>query len=122
MPGRAARIAIIAACAVVGWAFCGALIVFGGMVTTMDRTLAIHAVGAPIGFAAISLFYHRRFAFTSPLGTAGLFLSIVVALDVVVVAILIEKSFAMFRSPLGTWIPFLLIFLSTYFTGRLSTR
>jgi hypothetical protein len=51
--------------------------------------------------------------------TAALFLALVVFMDFFVVALLIEKSFDMFLSPLGTWIPFALIFLSTYFVGRL---
>jgi hypothetical protein len=39
--------------------------------------------------------------------------------DMFVVALLIEKSLDMFRSPLGTWVPFLLIFLSSWVTGNL---
>jgi hypothetical protein len=35
-----------------------------------------------------------------------------------VVAMLINHSFEMFASPLGTWLPFMLIFASTYLTGR----
>jgi hypothetical protein len=31
--------------------------------------------------------------------------------------LLIENSFDMFKSPLGTWIPLMLIFLSTFITG-----
>jgi hypothetical protein len=30
-----------------------------------------------------------------------------------------EKSFVMFKSLFGTWIPFGLIFLSTYLTGKM---
>jgi hypothetical protein len=36
---------------------------------------------------------------------------------VFVVALLVEKSFDMFRSVLGTWLPFALIFLATWLTG-----
>ena len=39
-----------------------------------------------------------------------------------VVALLINRSFEMFASLLGTWIPFALIFLSTYLTGLLTTN
>ena len=35
-------------------------------------------------------------------------------MDVFVVAMLINKSFDMFLSPLGTWIPFALIFAVSY--------
>ena len=41
----------------------------------------------------------------------------VAVLDILIVALLIERSFEMFTSILGTWIPFLLIFGSTYLTG-----
>jgi hypothetical protein len=61
------------------------------------------------GFALLSLLYFRRFACTTPLQTA-------------VVAPVFEKSYAMFASPLGTWIPFALIFAATYVTGSAVTR
>lgn len=89
----------------------------GQQLTTLERTLIIHAVGAPIGFAIITWFYYRKCGFTTPLQTASLFLLLVIALDVFVVALLIENSFDMFKSPLGTWIPLILIFLSTFITG-----
>jgi hypothetical protein len=41
-------------------------------------------------------------------------------MDVLVVALMIERSFEMFASPLGTWIPFALIFLSSWITGILA--
>jgi hypothetical protein len=85
----------------------------------MEKTLIIHALGAPVGFSFISYFYFTKFRFTPPLQTAFLFLSIVITLDVFVVALLVGRSFSMFKSPPGTWIPFLLISLSTYFTGVL---
>jgi hypothetical protein len=41
----------------------------------------------------------------------------VIAMDFFVVALLINRSLEMFTSPLGTWIPFALIFISTWLTG-----
>lgn len=38
------------------------------------------------------------------------------------VGLLIEKSLDMFASPLGTWIPFTLIFVATILAGRLADR
>lgn len=108
---------IICAHALAGWAYCGALIGIGRRFFPMQTTLIIHAIGAPLGFAAISAFYHRKFHFTKPLTTAALFLSVVVALDAFLVAPILVGSFAMFTSLLGTWIPFVFIFASTYFTG-----
>ena len=42
--------------------------------------------------------------------------------DFLVVALLILHSLDMFASLLGTWIPFTLIFTSTYLTGLYSQR
>ena len=105
--------------AFVGWAFCAAIMGSGMAVTSLQTTLILHAIGGPIGFIVISLFYFKKFGYTSPLQTAIWFIAFVVFMDIFIVALLIEKSFAMFRSVLGTWLPFSLIFLVTYFTGRL---
>jgi hypothetical protein len=70
----------------------------------------------------LSLLYFKRFAGTSPLQTAVVFLSVVVAMDVFLVAPVFERSYAMFASPLGTWIPFALIFAATYLTGLAVAR
>jgi len=101
----------------IGWALCGSIIGVGRTVTTMETTLIVHAVGVPIIFVFISLIYFRFFCYTSPLITALLFLAFAVLMDLFVVAMMIEKSFDMFLSPIGTWIPFGLIFVSTLLTG-----
>ena len=64
----------------------------------------------------------RRFHFTEPLQTALLFVTVMVVLDVVVVAGLIERSFDMFKSFTGTWLVFALIFIATWLTGRVVRR
>ena len=51
---------------------------------------------------------------------AAMFVAIVIFLDVFVIALLIERSFEMFRSVLGTWLPFALIFLATWLTGMVA--
>jgi hypothetical protein len=88
----------------------------------METTLLVHALGAPIVFWAISSIYFRAFNYTTPLRTAIVFVGVVVFMDVFLVALLIEKSFEMFSSLLGTWIPWVLIFASTYLTGLYVTR
>ena len=90
----------------------------GMAVMSLQTTLILHAIGGPIGFIIISLFYFKKFDYSSPLQTAVLFIALVVFMDLFGVALLIEKSLAMFKSVLGTWLPFTLIFLATYFTGR----
>jgi hypothetical protein len=111
--------AIIFGHALVGWMYCGALIGIGRQFMSLQATLIMHAAGAPLGFGLISLLYFKKFAFTSPLQTALLFTGIVVGMDLFVVALIIEKSFAMFASPLGTWLPLALIFSATYLVGAL---
>ena len=108
--------------AFVGWAFCAAIMGIGMAVTSLQTTLILHAIGGPIGFIIISLFYFNKFDYTSPLLTAIWFVAFVIFMDLFIVALLIEKSFAMFKSILGTWLPFTLIFLATYFTGRLTMK
>jgi len=89
----------------------------GMAVTSIENTLIIHALGAPIVFGAVASIYFRVFNYTTPLQTAIAFVGIVILMDFFVVALLIEKSFGMFANPLGTWIPFGLSFASTYLVG-----
>jgi hypothetical protein len=65
----------------------------------------------------VSLVYFKKFNFTTPLHTGLIFVAFVILMDFFVVAMLINRSFDMFASWLGTWVPFALIFLSTYMTG-----
>ena len=116
------KVLVILLHALAGWAWCGALIAVARQMLSLNAALIIHAIGAPLGFAAISFFYFRRFAFTTPLRTAAAFLGVVAALDLFLVAPFLERSYAMFASPLGTWIPFALIFVATYVTGRIVAR
>jgi hypothetical protein len=88
----------------------------------MENTLIIHAIGAPVIFGAIASIYFRAFNYTTPLQTAIVFVSVVVLMDFFVVALLIEKSFEMFASLLGTWIPWALIFASTYLVGLFAAK
>lgn len=119
-PRRFLRAAVILAHAVTGWAYCGLLIGVSRQFLAMPKTLVVHAIGAPIGFVGIAWLYFRKFAYTSPWQTAAIFLAVVVSLDLFLVAPVLQKSYAMFSSPLGTWIPFALIFCATYLTGRLT--
>ncbi|HLO33620.1 MAG TPA: hypothetical protein VK249_31010 [Anaerolineales bacterium] len=109
---------IVLAHAFAGWLLCAATMGIGMAVTTLSNALVIHAVAAPIFFSGISFIYFRKFSYTTALQTAVFFLAFVIGMDFFVVALLINRSFEMFTSWLGTWLPFALIFTSTYFTGR----
>jgi hypothetical protein len=116
------KIFVILFHAFVGWGLCGAIMGIGMAVTSIEITLIIHATGAPVIFAVLSLVYFRKFNYTTTLQTAAVFVGFIIFMDFFVVALLINKSFEMFASFLGTWIPFGLIFLSTYLTGKLLSR
>lgn len=103
--------------ALIGWGLCGAIMAVGMRYLSIDHTLVIHAIGAPVIFGIISFNYFKNFGYTLPLKTGIIFVFLVIFMDVFVVAIFIEKNFDMFKNLLGTWIPFALIFLATYFTG-----
>ncbi len=108
---------VLLAHAFVGWALCGLTMGIGMATTSLSKALIIHAVVVPVIFAFVSSVYFKRFRYTSPLQTAIVFVSVVIVLDILIVALLIERSFEMFASILGTWLPFLLIFVSTYLAG-----
>lgn len=108
--------------AFIGWALCAATMGIGMATLSMRNALIVHAVGAPIFFTVISLVYFYKFNYTSPLRTALIFVGFVITVDFFVVALLINRSLDMFTSLLGTWIPFALIFLSTYLTGFFSVK
>ena len=111
------QVSILLAFAVVGWAFCGAIMGVGPLFLSMQTTLIVHAIAGPLGFALLALIYHRRFAYTGPLLTALVFLGVVIGLDLFLVAPLFIRSYAMFGSIIGTWLPFSLIFAATLVTG-----
>ena len=108
--------------AFIGWAACGATMGVGMALTSIDVTLIIHTIGAPIYFIILSLIYFKKFNYTKPITTAALFISFVIIVDFFLVALIINKSLDMFYSFLGTWLPFTLIFVSTWMTGKLVTR
>jgi hypothetical protein len=103
--------------AFIGWALCAAVMGIGMAVTSIQTTLILHAILAPVFFALVSLVYFLKFKYTAPLLTAVIFTLFVIAVDFFIVALLINRSLDMFTSVLGTWIPFGLIFLSTWITG-----
>jgi hypothetical protein len=111
------KLVVILLLAFVIWALCGAIMGVGMAVTSEKNTLIAHAIGGPIIAALVSVFYFKRFNYTTPLQTAAIFLGFIIFMDVFVVSMLIMRSFEMFQSILGTWIPFTLIFISTYLTG-----
>ena len=118
---NARKYIVIFACALLGWALCAATMGIGMAATSLENALIIHAVAAPIFFMGVSLFYFRKFNFTTPIRTALIFTGFVMLVDFFVVGLLINRSLEMFASLLGTWIPFALIFTSTWLSGLFAT-
>lgn len=112
------KVLVILAHALVGWALCGAIIGVGFAIWSVETTLIVHLIGAPVVFALLSWLYFSKFNYTTPLQTAIIFLAVVILADFFIVALVIERSFDMFRSLIGTWIPWAFLFLSTWLTGR----
>ncbi|MGD9092125.1 MAG: hypothetical protein PVF74_04730 [Anaerolineales bacterium] len=113
------KIIIILVHALIGWALCTATMMIGMATMTIENTLIVHAIGAPIFFSILSLIYFTKFNYTTALQTALIFVAFVIVVDFFVIALMINRSLEMFTSPLGTWIPFALIFASTYIVGTL---
>ncbi len=106
----------------IGWALCAVTINIGFALTSEQNALIIHAIAAPIFFSIVSFVYFTRYNFTTPLQTATIFTSMIILADALLVAPLIEKSYEMFTNFLGTWLVFILIFSSTYITGKRLVR
>ena len=104
------------------WALCGMTMGIGMAVTSQENALMAHALAAPIIAAVISMIYFKKFDYTTPLQTAVTFVAFVILVDFSVVAVLIIRSLEMFRSILGTWIPFVMIFVATYLRGMYVRR
>ncbi|MFX0187637.1 MAG: hypothetical protein ACFE8A_07875 [Candidatus Hodarchaeota archaeon] len=109
--------AIIIIHGIIIWVLCGMIMYIGMSITSIEITLIIHAIFAPIFACLISFIYFKKFNYTTPLITATIFVAIAILLDIFIVALLIEQSFEMFTSFLGTWLVFILIFAATFLTG-----
>ena len=116
------QIIIVLVFAFIGWAACAATMGVGMALATIKPTLIVHAIGAPIYFIILSLIYFRKFNYTTPLSTAIIFIAFVVFVDFFLVALVINQSLDMFRSFLGTWLPFIFIFTATCLTGYIVSK
>ncbi len=104
------------------WAACGLTMMVGRAAFGLEAALAIHLAAAPAisVVATVLCWNHRRHP--GPVATATFMAGVPAALDALVVAPLLERSYAMFASPVGTWDPLALIFLASLATARLLSR
>jgi hypothetical protein len=103
---------------VVGWAICGATVAVGRQLVSLETTLVVHAIVAPLVFGVLARRYFHGFRQARPVTTALALVGIVIGLDALVVAPVFERSYAMFASPLGTWIPFASITVVSFAVGH----
>jgi hypothetical protein len=61
--GRTQLIAILSL-ALLGWALCGAIMFVGMSLASLQTTLVVHAIAAPVIFSAISWFYFNKLVST----------------------------------------------------------
>jgi hypothetical protein len=116
------KIGIILTLAFVGWAICGMIMGIGLATTTENNALILHAAFVPLVFFGVSFLYFSKFNYTTPLQTAGIFVAFVILMDIFVVSMMINKSFEMFYSFLGTWFVFGEIYATTYMMGNFLTK
>lgn len=101
------------------WGLCGAVIAIGRRIWPLDTTLRVHLAAAPAIAFVVSAVHKLLAADFNPVLRAAVLTGMVVILDAVVVAPIFERSFAMFRSVIGTWLPFAAIFLASLAAGFL---
>jgi len=106
----------------IGWILCGAIMFIAMEITTIYLSLIIHFIAAPFIFLAISKHYFKKCNYTNPFITAVIFVSVVMIFDFFIIALVVERSLVMFESIMGTWLPFLFIFLTVWLTGLEMTR
>lgn len=103
---------------VLGWMICGSTIAIGRQFLSMASTLIVHAIVAPVAFALLAAHFFHGYPDAGPLRVSLTLVGVVIGLDGVVVAPLVERSYVMFTSPFGTWIPFASIWLASFLVGR----
>ena len=103
--------------ALVLWGACGGVIAIGRRLWSLDTTLRVHLVAAPVFAFLVSAVHTLLAPGFDPALRAAAITALVILLDVFVVAPLFERSYAMFRSVIGTWLPFALIFLASWAAG-----
>lgn len=101
------------------WGGCGAVIAMGQRVWILETTLWVHLIAAPILAFLIAAVHKLIAPEFDPRLRATVLTSLVVFLDVAVVAPIFERSYMMFRSLIGTWMPFAAIFLASLAAGIL---
>jgi hypothetical protein len=109
-------------CGVACWMVCGMVMMGGRSLFGIEAALVIHLLAAPFVGAGFALLLWRHPRHPGVVPTAAALAGIPALLDAIVVAPFLERSFEMFASPVGTWIPLGLIFAAAAGATALSAR
>lgn len=104
------------------WGGCGAVMAVGRRLWTLDTALRVHLVAAPVIAFLLSALHEWLAPEFSSLLRATLMTGLVVILDALVVGPVFERSCKLFRSIIGTWLPFMAIFVASFAAGTLVLR
>jgi len=102
------------------WAACGGMIAVGRKLWSIDITLRVHLVAAPVSAFLVVVIHKELAPAFDPLLRAAAITIMVILLDALLVAPFFERSYAMFRSVIGTWLPFVAIFGACWAAGVLA--
>jgi phosphatidylserine synthase len=78
--------------------------------------LLLLATLPPITFLIVSPIYFKKFEYANPIQTAVAFPAIILVLDILIVALLVEGTFDIFASP-APWASYFLAFVFTLLIG-----
>lgn len=99
------------------WAACGLTFAIARAALGTEAAIWLHLVAAPPIAAVATHLVWRHPRHPGVLLTAGAVAGVPALLDAIVVAPFVERSFAMFASLAGTWIPLVLLLVSSAATG-----
>jgi menaquinone-dependent protoporphyrinogen oxidase len=105
--------------AVAGWATCAVAMAFLLAAFSTRTAILAHAVIVPVVFAVVASHYFGARGAREPLPTALGFAGVAAVLDVVLVAWLVQRDFAMVTSIGGFWLPLVSIFAVTWLVGSI---
>ncbi len=115
------RTIILLAAAVAVWAYCGAIMGVGMAIMSVETTLIVHLIGAPIGAAIAAWQFQRLVGGIVPHVVAAVFVATALLLDLFLVSMVILKNYEMFTM-MGVWLPMTLIFPAAWLAGLAQSR
>lgn len=101
-----------------GWAVCAAILL-GLAQVSATAALTAHVIAVPLVFALVSRSYFRARGARAPLPTAIGFTILFALLDLAVIGGVMGRGLGIFGSIAATWLPFALVFVTTWATGAL---